>query len=83
MSDLAPAAAEIAGLAIAGRQIAQARDALRKASRRIAAAQGGVDVYAARTCTTVRDVDEAAAVARLALAEHSRVDVVLLVPPGP
>jgi hypothetical protein len=74
---------DVSELAVAGRQIGQARDALRKASRRIAAAQDGVDVYAARTCTTPRDADEAAAVLRLALAEHGRVDVVVLVPPAP
>lgn len=71
----------VAELAVAGRQIRQARDALRKASQRLAAAQDGVDVYAARTVTTRQDADELAAVVGLALAEHGRVDVVVLVPP--
>lgn len=70
---------DAAELAVAGRLVGQARDACRKAAQRLAAAQDGQDVYAQRRCTTGRDVDEVAALARLAVAEHGRVDVVVLV----
>lgn len=68
-----------AELAVAGRLAKQAQDACRRASARLAAAQDGGDVYAQRRCTTRQDVDEFAAVLRLAVADHGTVDVVALI----
>lgn len=70
-----------ASLAVAGARVKQAQDACRKAAQRLAQAQDGADVYAQRTCSTARDLAEVAEVAALALAEHGRVDVVVLVSP--
>lgn len=72
---------EAAALAVACQRVKQAQDACRKAAQRLARAQDGADVYAQRTCSTPRDVAEALALAELALAEHGRVDVVVLVAP--
>lgn len=73
--------ADAASLAVAGQRARQAQDACRKATQRIAQAQNGTDVYAQRTCSTPRDVAEVLALAELALSEHGRVDVVVLVAP--
>jgi NAD(P)-dependent dehydrogenase (short-subunit alcohol dehydrogenase family) len=75
-------AEDAAALAVAGQRVKQAQDACRKAAQRIAQAQNGADVYAQRTCSTARDLAEVAALAELALAEHGRVDVVVLVSPN-
>lgn len=72
---------DAAALAAAGQRVKQAQDACRKAAQRLAQAQDGTDVYAQRTCSTARDLAEVAEVAALALAEHGRVDVVVLVAP--
>jgi NAD(P)-dependent dehydrogenase (short-subunit alcohol dehydrogenase family) len=74
--------ADAATIAVAGQRVKQAQDACRKAAQRLAQAQDGTDVYAQRTCSTARDLAEIAAVAELALAEHGRVDVVVLVSPN-
>ena len=63
--------------AYARQKTKQAQDACRKATRALAAAEDA-DVYTVRSCETDREVDEAAAVARLALAEHDRIAVVVL-----
>lgn len=72
---------ETASLAVAAQRVKQAQDACRKAAQRLAQAQNGADVYAQRTCSTPRDLAEVAALAELALVEHGRVDVVVLVAP--
>lgn len=70
---------DTAALVFAARRVKQARDACRTAARRIAEAQRDADVYASRTCATPRDVQEVAALAALAVSEHGRVEVVVLV----
>jgi NAD(P)-dependent dehydrogenase (short-subunit alcohol dehydrogenase family) len=71
----------VAALAVAAQRAKQAQAACRTAAQRLAQAQDGADVYAQRTCATARDLAEVAEVAALALAEHGRVDVVVLVSP--
>lgn len=73
---------DAAALAVAGQRVKQAQAACRTAAQRLAQAQDGADVYAQRTCSTPRDLAEVAALAELALSEHGRVDVVVLVAPN-
>lgn len=70
-----------AELAAAAARVKRAQDSCRTAARHLAQAQNGGGTYAIRTCATSRDVDEIAALARLALGEHDRVDVVVLIAP--
>lgn len=70
-----------AELAVARQRVKQAQDACRKATQRLAAASNGTDVYGQRTCTTRQDAEAVARLVSLALAEHDRVEVVLLISP--
>jgi hypothetical protein len=74
------AAAEIA---TAAARVKRAQDACRTAGRHLAQAQAGStgEPYAVRTCTTPQDVDAIAGLVGLALVDHERVDVVVLISP--
>lgn len=79
--DSGRSATPAAAIAAAAARVKRAQESCRTAARHLAQAQNGGGTYAIRTCATSRDVDEIAALARLALAEHDRVDVVVLIAP--